>query len=588
VTTGLRTTRAAGAAFLALLVALPACGRDRPAPGSGSGGGGEPEPGGTAVIAESGDMSQPMPLLWEGGLDSDLADVMYMGLTRGAWRDGRMVFLTSDHSPMAMAWHYEYLPPDSTALRFHMRSGLLWSDGAPITAHDVVWTFRAAADPATASPRQTNTAQIDSVVAENDSVVTFHFARRYPEMLFDAGLQIAPAHVWEGVDRAALRQHPSFSRPQEMVVSGPFRIGAWRPGEQVTLVRNEHFATPAHLERIAIRVIPETTTRIVELRTGNADAARNIPFDQVATLREQAPNVHFERQEGRFWEYVAFNPRTVPAFGDPEVRRALAISVDAQAIIRALRMEEFATPASGPYPPIFAELHQPDRLPPVAADPEEARRLLEARGWRDTDGDGIREKDGQPLRFTLATNAGNQRRADVSILLQRQWREVGVDVRLQQLEFNTFMSRLTGRAYQAALGSWGVALAPDIAPLWMPDAQFNVVSYDNGEVHALLQRAAAAPTVGEATPLWQEAAARIAADHPYKWLYYYDVVTARSEHLRGMRVDTYGGYQNTWEWWIPREHRRAGEPAARPAAVDTAPRPSARRERGGNPNRTRV
>jgi peptide/nickel transport system substrate-binding protein len=587
-TPGFRVTRAAGAAALALLLALPACGRDRAAPGGGNGGGGEPEPGGTAVVAELGDMSLPMPLVWEGALDSDLADVMYMGLTRGAWRDGRMVFLTSDHSPMALAWHYEYLPPDSTALRFHMRSGLLWSDGAPITARDVVWTYRATADPRTASPRQSNTAQIDSVVAENDSVVTFHFARRYPDMLFDAGLQIAPAHVWESVDPAGIRRDPAFGRPQELVVSGPFRIGAWRPNEQVTLVRNEHFGTPAHLDRIAIRIVPETTTRIVELRTGNVDLARGIPFDQVAALREQAPNVHFEKEEGRYWEYVAYNPRTVPAFADAEVRRALGMAVDAEAIIRALRMEEFTTPASGPYPPIFADLYQPDRLPPVQADPDGARRLLEARGWRDTDGDGIREKDGRPLRFTLTTNAGNQRRADVSIMLQRQWREVGADVRLQQLELNTFTSRLTGRTYEAALGSWGVALGPDIAPLWMPDSPFNIVSYGDAGVHELLQRAAAAPTAEEATPLWQEAAARIAADHPYKWLYYYDVLSARNDRLRGLRVDTYGAYQNTWEWWIPRDRRRAGEPSAQPAAADTAPRPSARRERGGNPIRTRV
>ncbi|MDQ3605598.1 MAG: ABC transporter substrate-binding protein [Gemmatimonadota bacterium] len=523
-----------------------------------------PDSGGTAVLAMQNDMERPMPILASTTVDAGLEEMMYMGLLRVVWRDGRLVYQTSEENPMAMAWLYEYLPPDSTALRFRLRSDLLWSDGTPITAHDVVWTYRTVADPRAASAYQSVTAQLDSVAAENDSTVVFHFQRRYPEMLFDTGVNIAPRHIFEGTAPAQLRTHRSITDPADgnLVVSGPFQIGSWQQGRQITLVRNPRFRVQPYLDAIVIRVIPEPTTRLVELQTGGVDMVHNVVYDQIPQLRARAPDVRFERQEKRSVEYIAYNPRTVAAFADPEVRRALGLAIDVQGILRALQMEEWAVPAGGPYPPIFRDLYDPERMAPLPHDPEQARRILEAKGWRDSDGDGILERGGRPLRFTLLTNAGNQRRADVSQILQQQWRQIGADVRLQQLETNTFFTRLYGRNFEAALGGWGVELSPDLTSMWGKDAAFNVVGYENPEATALMEQALAQPTRERALPFWQSAAERIVADQPYTWLYYHDQVSAVNERLRGMRVDSYRAFQNVWEWWIPADRQRGGVAAA--------------------------
>lgn len=553
-------------AGLVAVLALAACGGDRgdgaeKAP-RGPGDGGEPKLGGTAVVAENGDIQFPHPFYFQGGIDADLMDVMYVALTRAEWRDGRLAYVLSDRSPMAAAWHYEYVGADSAALRYRMKSGLKWSDGRPITAQDVVWTYEMYANDELASPRHENVADIDSVVAENDTTVAFYFKRRYPEMLFDSGLHIVPRHAYQGTSPAAMRTHPVFSQPQTMVVSGPFKIGAWQPGQQLTLVPNPHAAVQPRLDRIVIRVIPETTTRIVEMRNGTVDFARGIPFDQIPGLRQQAPNVHFEREQGRFWEFVAYNPRKVPQFADPRVRRALGLAVDVPGIIRQLRMEDFTTPASGPYPPIFTGIYDPRRMRPLGTDTAQAKRLLDEAGWRDTDGDGIRDKDGRPFRFTLITNTGNQRRADVSQILQRMWRNIGVDLRLQSYELGTFQSKMIiERDYEAALGSWGVELSPNLSAMWDPEAAFNITDYRNPEVTRLLQEAERQPTEQLANPLWVAAAERIVQDQPYTWLYYYDNVTGRRDRLRGVKVDTYGAYQNTWEWWVADAPGRAGATA---------------------------
>ncbi|HEX2095512.1 MAG TPA: ABC transporter substrate-binding protein [Longimicrobiaceae bacterium] len=517
------------------------------------------ERGGTAILAELQDMDKPLPFVYESALDGDMVDVMYMALLRGSWRDGRQVFLTSHDSPMALAWHWEYVGPDSTAIRYRMRSGLRWSDGQPITARDVVWTYDMVRDPRVASPRQDYTENIDSVRAENDSTVVFHFKRRNPEMLYHSGLPIAPRHAFEGANPAEFRTHPRLANPGNgnLVVSGPFMIGSWARGQQVVLVPNPHFPVRPNLDQIVIRVIPDPTTRLVELQTEKVDFTRPIPHDQIPRLRQQTPHIRFEREQKRNYDYIAYNPRRVEAFADPEIRRALGLAIDVPAIIRALRMEEYSVPGSGPYAPIFRDLYDPQRMRPLPYDTAQARRILESKGWRDTDGDGILDRNGRPFRFTLVTNTGNQRRTDVQQIVQQQLRRIGVDVQLQQIEFNTFQDRLINKNFEAALGNWGVGLSADLSELWGEDSPFNFVSYRNPEVTRLFEQALSQPTSELANPYWRQAAELIARDQPYTWLYYFDQVDGVNNRLKGMKIDTFGSYQNAWEWWIPRDQQRA-------------------------------
>lgn len=568
------------AALLALLALAAACGDRRP-PGTtaaADSAAGTPEPGGTAVIVEIGDMEMPSPLTAQAALDGDLYDVMYMGLTRGAWRDGRMVSLTSNDSPMALAYHWEYAGPDSSAIRYRMRTGLRWSDGQPIDARDVVFTYAMLADTQVASPRQEDVAQIDSVRAENDSTVVFYFRRRSAQMLEASGIPIVPRHVYEPGGPRGIRGHVTLTDPVgHVVVSGPFTIGAWKRGESITLVPNPTFLPKPHLDRVVIREVPEATTRVVELRNGTGDFVRGIAFDQVPPLLVGPEGTHLrvEREQKRFLEYLAYLPSAHPAFADPQVRRALGMAIDVPGIIQALRMQGFVQQATGPYSPIFRDLFDSTRMKPLPYDTVGARRILDARGWRDSDGDGVRDRGGVPLRFTLRTNSGNARRADVSQIVQQQWKRVGVDVRLQQMETNVFIGSLVDRKYEAGLGSWQVPLSPDLTPLWGPTSPFNIVAYDQPQAFALMQRALAQPTADRANPLWRAAAERIVQDQPYTWLYYYDQVTVVRDRLRGVRVDSYGAYQNLWEWWIPRALQGGtggaggASPPAAPGAADT-------------------
>jgi peptide/nickel transport system substrate-binding protein len=462
--------RFAGLPVVMFLAAAAGCGeRGDPAPRVGDDG--AAEQGGTVVIAEVADINHPMMLLAASAFDANLSgDLMNRELLRGVWRDGRLEYVTAEESPMALARRYEYLPPDSAAIRFHMRSDARWSDGTPVTARDVQFTYRWAADPALASPRLDYVQHLDSVSVQNDSVLTFHFRRRYADMLAHTTIAPIPMHVYADVDPAQLRNHPTITSPAgTLPVSGPFMIGRHVRGQQIVLVRNPHFEPRANLDQIVFRIIPDATTRLLELQTGAVDWVTNVTFDQIPRLRQQAPNLNWEVEQKRAFDYVAYNPERFEAFADPDVRRALGLAIDVPAMIRALQMEEFAVPAGGPYPPILSDLYDESETPPLGHDPEEARRILASKGWADSDGDGVLERNGRPFRITLLTGAGNQRRADASQIIQQQWRRIGVDAQLRAVEFNTFMSTLFARDYEVALGGWVAGLTPDLTQIWGPD-----------------------------------------------------------------------------------------------------------------------
>lgn len=523
---------------------------------------GPPESGGTAIVVVGADMTLPLAILAQGTLDGNLGgDVMFMELVRGDWDDGRLVFLTADESPMAIARSYEYIGADSASMRFHMRSGLRWSDGTPLTADDVVYTYSILGDPGLASPLQHYVEFLEDVEAENDSTVVFHFERRYPEMLTHTAVPIIPRHVFGETAPGEIANHPQLQDPANgnLPVSGPYMVGSWERGQRIVLVRNPHFEPAGHLDRIIFRIIPDPTTRIIELQNGTVDFVGGITFDQVPRLREQAPHVKFELEEKRFYDYVGYNGTTFAPFADPEIRRAMGLALDVPEMIAALEMDEFAVPAGGPYPPIFQDLYDPAGQAPLAYDTAAARQILDEKGWHDTDGDGILDRNGMAFSFTLLTNSGNQRRADVAQIAQQQWRRLGIDAQIQIREFNSLQQNLTAGDFQAILAGWSVGLSPDLSALWLPESPFNYTRYNNPELVSLIERALVQPTYEASIPAWREAATRIVQDRPYTWLYYMDAVDGLNERLRGTVVDTYGPYQNVWEWWIPAAERREGE-----------------------------
>jgi peptide/nickel transport system substrate-binding protein len=504
----------------------------------------------TVTILSLADISKPMPFISETVLDGGVVGQMYMAILWGKWEDGRLHARTADQNALALAKSYEFFGPDSTSLRYHLRGDVRWSDGVPLTAHDAVWTIETRGDPRVASPRRDYNRFIEGVVAEDDSTLVVHFSRRYPEMLAHSATEVAPRHVFEGSDPANLRSHPALTRPEggNLVVSGPYMIGEWRRGQRVILVPNPEFHPQPNIPRVVFQVIPEETTRLIEFQTGNADVLQ-LPYDKVDLIQQSVPDMRIEVRRGRLYDYIAYNPLAHPALADPQVRRALGLAIDREGMIRALSMEGFAEPAGSDFSPIQTLHYDPVAQAPLPFDPDEAARILDDRGWIPGP-DGIRVKEGRPLRLVLSTNAGNQRRADIGQIVQQAWSRIGVDTQLQTRESNTFFDALNRKEFEAAIAGWSIGLFVDMTSLWDGESLFNFTSFDDPEVSRIMQEAMAQPTEEGAAPYWREAAARIVEEQPYSWLFYMDAPVGVRGRVQDTIIDTLGELQNLHEWRI--------------------------------------
>jgi peptide/nickel transport system substrate-binding protein len=514
------------------------------------------------VVGVGTDLGTALPPLARTNLDAEVSGLLFPGLNRARWSRGGLVY-PEDH-PMALADRWR-TGPEGRTLTYRLAPGLRWSDGSPLTAADVVFTYRLLSNPDAGLPLSYATRRMDSVSARGDSAITFHFARRYPGMLFDTGVGILPEHVWGDVPPGRFVRTAGGATPGDTtagdvsVASGPFRMAEWVRGERVVLVRNGETPVAPRLDTLVFRVLPEEATRLAELRSGGLDLTRVESFRQARQL-ERADGYSVLSIPRRAYDYIAWNPSGHPAFDDARVREALSLALDRDAMISALEMEGHAEPAAGPYGPLFPQLRVETEGP--LHDPDRARRLLDEAGWTRPGPDRTRAREGRELAFELATPAGSDRRTAAAELIRAQLRAVGVRARIRTQEFNSLFGRMRSGDYEAALLGWQVGLGPDISPFWYdPEGPMNVVGYDSPSVRVLMDSALAAPDDAEAEPFWRRAARRIAADHPYAFLWHFDVLYAARARLRGVEVDPTGFTSTAHEWWL-------ADGAAEPAAAD--------------------
>jgi peptide/nickel transport system substrate-binding protein len=498
--------------------------------------------GGTVVIGVSSSPTTLLPPLAAAALDFEFGNALYPGLNFAEWRDGGLFF--PEQHPQALARGYEI---DGAKLTYWLDTSRSWSDGEPIVAADVVFTFGILSDPDEPLPLSGVTSRIDSVVAINDSTVSFFFQQAYPAMLFDTGIGILPTHAYGELSMDGLRALMVNASDSGLVVSGAFNLAEWAPAERIVLVRNERGQPIARLDRIALQVMPDETTRRAALRVGDVDLVQLDSYAGLDGLAESG--FRLTRIPQRGYDFIAWNPEAHPALGSPAVRRALSLAIDRDAIIGAVDMTGFAEPAYGPYGSLFADLAPtPDG---DLYDPAEARRLLDEAGWQDADGDGVRESGGRQLSFRIETSAGNARREDAITIIQQQLGDIGVAVEIGLQEFGSLFARARDHDYDAVLLGWQVGLDPDISFFWAdPDSPVNLVSYDVPRVATLMDSALAAPSPEAARPFWRESAQLIAADYPYAFLWFFDQLLAVSPRTGGVEVGVTGFAQNLHEWGI--------------------------------------
>ncbi len=502
----------------------------------------------TIVIGVEAAATTVLPPLASSALDFEIAGALYLGLNFGEWRDGGLSYIPGHPLGLARDWTL-----DGADLTYHLDTGRRWSDGAPIRAADIRFTYELLADTLLDLPLSSVTSRIDSISIPDDSTAVFHFRGEYAGMLFDTGVGVLPEHFFVGVSRDRLRGGlplPAGQRPTDMPVSGAFKLVEWLPEERIVLARNDHAEKPGQLDRVVIRVVPEETTRAAELRSGELAAAGFNSFRVARTVENAGARLLAIPQRG--YDYIAWYPGAHVALANRSVRKALSLAIDRESLIGALDLTGFAEPAWGPYGSLFESLRSAPPHQPLY-DPVVARALLEAAGWVDADGDGVRERGDERLAFDLAVPAGNDRREDAAEIIQSQLAAVGVGIRIRPAEFNALFGRLMAGEYQAALMGWQVALDPDVSVFWAdPLSPLNVVEFDDAAVSASIEAALGQRDADAAEPYWRAAAEGVAAQYPYAFLWYFDIPFAVDASIEGVRVDATGWGTGLADWRVER------------------------------------
>jgi peptide/nickel transport system substrate-binding protein len=457
----------------------------------------------------------------------------------------------AEHPPTfapALAERYE-VSADRRIVTFHLRRDAVWSDGVPITAEDVRFTWQAQIDPGVAWAYADSKDAIADVEVVDPHTVRFHFSEVYPYQLVDANDgKILPKHLWSALPFAEWPGRADWFR-EHLAVSGPYRLAGWQPGQEVVLERNDRAPRDLQplLDRVRFRVVPDQPAHVEQLLAGAVDFVAAVPPEaaaRVAASREARLEVYASRQ----YDYVCWNTLR-PPFDDPAVRRALTLAIDRQSLVDAL-WHGYAKVGFGPIPGGFWARHR--ELSPWPYDPAEARRILAAAGFADGDGDGVLERGGKPFRFELTTNSSNRLRGDALVMIQEQLRRIGVAAEPRALEIHALTERNIAHDFEATLSGWAVDTTLDLRPYFHSSEAaggYNFGAYRNPELDRLLESVRHEPDLARAMPVFARIQEILHRDQPYTFLWEPQRLAGVRRDLRDVAPNALSAFFNLPRWW---------------------------------------
>jgi peptide/nickel transport system substrate-binding protein len=441
-------------------------------------------------------------------------------------------------------------PDGGMDVTWKIRPNVFWHDGRPFTSADVKFTVDALNSPSYNPESTDGFDRITSADTPDPLTAVVHYREIYAPYAIQFIRGCFPKHVLEGrdIDRAS-----DYNRSP--LGTGPYRVAEWRTGEHILLERVPNYwrggGTP-HIKRILFKFLTNTNTRINQLVSGEVHLVALVPWDKLREI-ERAPGIVIHRMMGNAYEHITLNQRSVPAFADLRVRRALTHAIDRQLLTQTI-LYGLAPVVHGPIQPLSWAFTEDVRR--YDYDPSRARALLDEAGWRDTNGDGIRERAGRPLAFTLVTQAGFAIRENIAQVVQRQWREIGADVAIQ-LQDGTAISALwfEGR-FDAMLHWWQMPSDPEMTLFFAadrtPPAGRNINFLRDDVLTRLLYESDRTIDQAARQRLLQEAQRQIAELAPEIPLYNVtrlDAVPARLRNFKGNPTNS-GVFWNVYAWTI--------------------------------------
>jgi len=460
-----------------------------------------------------------------------------------------------DLTPL-LAESYE-ISEDKLSIVFKIKKEACFSDGHPITADDVIFSYNMVMDPKTDTATQASYMQIiKDVIKVDDKTVKFIMKEVHFKSLMYAGMMdIYPKHIYEYEDAQEFND-----RISDPVGSGPYVFERWNVGSDIVLKRNENYwGKKPNILKIVYKFINNNTAAIQAVRAREIDFMEPLP-DQFEVLSKDdnftkdfrclsfwAPGV------GYFW--IGWNQER-EFFKDKKVRLALTHLIDRERICRDLLRSPYAIVPTGPF--YFKGPQNDPSIKPWPYDPEKAKQLLDEAGWVDSDGDGIRDKDGIAFRFKYAIVAGFEPHTQMAKLVKDSLASVGIDVIPDPYEGSIFFNRVKDRKFDAVNMAWGGGLAADPYQVWhssqIGGGGSNYVGFDVPEADRLIEEARKEFDDDKRNAMYKEFHAIIHDEQPYTFIYSRPEQRFIDKRFENVKVHMLG--LDPLEWYVPFDKQR--------------------------------
>jgi peptide/nickel transport system substrate-binding protein len=397
--------------------------------------------------------------------------------------------------PSGLADYWE-VSADGLTYTFYLNANAKWHDGTPLTAADVDFSYEAQINEDTASS-YTGTI-VEALKSRNvidDHTIEFVATKVNADFLLDVAVYpIVPKHIWESVGFAnwATDSGSTGEDPSRVVGSGPFKFVEWSQGDHVTLEANPDYFQPNAVPRIdqfIHQIFPDDAARVLALQNGDIDLFDRVPSPDVESLQGQETTDVLVYPTFGF-NFYAYNLDTAKTdmFQDQGVRQAFMYGQDRESVNEDIYfgLNEVANGSQ----PLLSFAYAPDEIETVYNfDPEKANALLEEAGWVDSDGDGVREKDGKKLAFTLTYPTGSTTGEQEVAYLQEAWKVIGAEMTPNAIEFPALVDVVTNTFdYEVCKLGFNWDATGNQGPMYNTDQYkvgFNFTKYSNPQVDEL-------------------------------------------------------------------------------------------------------
>lgn len=514
------------------------------------------------------------PLLIQLSLSREVCTLVFPTLAKPSYDEsaGTIEFLPA----AAERWEFS---DDGMMARFFLKQGLTWQDGEPLTAEDFAFSYRLYADPGVASTRQhylqdllkrpDGSIDFDSAVQTPDShTLVLRFSQPMAQdIILDHFNDLMPVakHVFKDIHPGNIR---SLAAETPIIGAGPFKVSKWLRQQELVLESNpsSQLPAPAATPFMSFIVIPEYTTRLTMLKSGQVDAmisAGGINPKDAERLITSNPDIVIRPLRERYFDSVVWlnidgdaYRRTGevlphPLFGDRKVRQAMTYAIDRLSIIDGFMGPEHARIVNTSLSPAYQaiEWKAPHNYP---YDPGKATQLLAEAGW--TPGpDGILARDDERFAFTLAAPVGNPRRNYAATIIQENLRQIGIECKLRIDENLVFLKNQNEYRYDAALSGLAAETLPFQLIIWGSDFRkhtFNSSAFQHEELDRVLARLQKPATQEEHLGSWHRYQEILHEEQPRTFLYYYDELEGFRRSVRNVRLNMLSTLYNAHEWRI--------------------------------------